>query len=127
DPSCHDTQDGTIAFTSDGGTPPYLYQLDGQSVTNPASGLGPGSYMWSVSDDNGCISGGETVLSAPDSIFIEIIEIFPQSTSANGSIIIEVSGGILPYNFFWTGPNDYTDTEQNPQDLEAGDYFLTVT
>ena len=42
-----------------------------------------------------------------------------------GSIEIFVSGGVPPYTFIWTGPNDFYATTQNIYDLYAGIYILT--
>ena len=43
-------------------------------------------------------------------------------------IRIGVTGGTLPYSFFWTGPNGYTTTVQNPQDITyQGVYTVLVT
>lgn len=127
DPACHNTSDGIIDISPDGGTPPYLYTLDGAGVPSPIEGLGAGTYQYEVVDANGCSVGGEITLASPDSMMIELIEVFPEMTGEGGSILIEVSGGTMPYDFFWTGPNDYTGTTQNPNDLEAGNYSLTVT
>lgn len=62
------------------------------------------------------------------------------SSDGSGSITVEASGGIGPYNFFWSGPTidgisyPVTNTfsnELNPinsiTDLYAGTYFVTVT
>ena len=46
---------------------------------------------------------------------------------ANGAINMAVTGGTAPYEFSWTGPNDFTSTESALADLSAGTYALTVT
>ena len=45
----------------------------------------------------------------------------------NGEIYTEFIGGIEPYTFSWTGPNEFTSNEQNLTFLSAGDYSLTLT
>ncbi len=45
----------------------------------------------------------------------------------NGSIFTTVSGGTEPYQFDWSGPDEYTSVQQNPADCPAGIYLLTVT
>jgi len=42
------------------------------------------------------------------------------------------TGGVAPYSYFWTGPNSYNSTAQNPtitnvQSSDAGSYTLMVT
>jgi hypothetical protein len=56
-----------------------------------------------------------------------LIDVVSQTQQTGGAIVIELSGGSAPYDFFWEGPNDYSGTIQNPFDLAAGSYDLTVT
>jgi hypothetical protein len=126
-PTCHNTQDGSNTLNVFGGTPPYTYFLDGQPSTDPVFNLGPGTYQHSVVDMNGCEDGVEIVLVSPEPILIDLIDIVPQTTQMGGAIVIELSGGTLPYDYFWEGPGDYTTTIQNPFNLMAGLYNLTVT
>ena len=43
-------------------------------------------------------------------------------------IRIGVTGGTLPYSFYWIGPNGYTSTVQNPNDIpHQGVYNVVVT
>ena len=46
---------------------------------------------------------------------------------SNGSINMIVTGGTFPYQFAWTGPNDFTSTEPVLDNISAGTYVLTVT
>jgi len=50
-----------------------------------------------------------------------------QTEDALGSISVVVSGGTAPYELAWTGPNDFTSTDEALQDLEAGTYTLVIT
>ena len=48
------------------------------------------------------------------------------------SLLGSASGGASPYSYSWSGPNNYTSTDQNPQILNAtnqmsGLYNLTTT
>ncbi|MCS6903917.1 MAG: SBBP repeat-containing protein [Bacteroidia bacterium] len=46
---------------------------------------------------------------------------------AKGSILVnDILGGVPPYRFFWSGPNNFTSTSQNLNNLVAGDYTLIV-
>lgn len=64
---------------------------------------------------------------SPDPVDIEVIDLQPQTPNTGGAIIIQLSGGTLPYDFFWEGPDDFNTTIQNPFNLEAGTYSVTVT
>ena len=44
----------------------------------------------------------------------------------NGEVSVTVTGGEEPYDFFWTGPTGNTGLE-DPDDLGAGEWVLTVT
>jgi len=46
---------------------------------------------------------------------------------SNGSINMIVTGGTFPYEFAWTGPNEFTSTEPALSNISAGTYVLTVT
>ncbi|MBK9290168.1 MAG: choice-of-anchor J domain-containing protein [Bacteroidetes bacterium] len=46
--------------------------------------------------------------------------------SNDGSISLEVIGGVPPYNFLWFGPDGFTSTDQNLTGLAAGTYTYTV-
>jgi len=127
DPACHNTLDGTITLNVQGGTPPYMYFLNGEAASNPMMNLGPGNYNLSVVDANGCVFDAAAMLEAPEEVVIDLIDVVPQTTLMGGAIVIELMGGTLPYDFFWEGPDDYTGTIQNPFNLEAGNYSLTVT
>ncbi|TVR89533.1 MAG: hypothetical protein EA411_02095 [Saprospirales bacterium] len=45
----------------------------------------------------------------------------------DGSIEIEVEGGMQPYTFSWEGPGGFTSSDSNLTDLAPGPYDLTVT
>jgi hypothetical protein len=126
-PSCHNTTDGSIAINGSGGTPPYAYFLNGNPTTSPITDLGPGVHDVSVVDANGCMVEVTVTLESPEAVLIELIDIVHQTTQMGGAIVIELSGGTTPYDFFWEGPDDYTNTIQNPFNLIAGTYTLTVT
>ena len=46
---------------------------------------------------------------------------------SNGSINMIVTGGTFPYEFAWTGPNEFASTEPVLNNISAGTYVLTVT
>ena len=44
----------------------------------------------------------------------------------NGEVLVTVTGGTEPYDFFWTGPTGNSGQE-DPDDLGGGEWTLTVT
>src|SRR5690606_11740778 len=128
DPSCFEGQDGSMDVDVSGGTPPYQYFLNGSSTSNPVTGLGSGIYTLDITDSNGCNIDAQFELSSPDAIDIQILELTHETAEQGGEIIIDVQGGTPPYSYFWEAVNiAYNSTVQNPSNLEADIYNLTVT
>lgn len=126
-PSCDDTADGSVFVTAEGGSGPYEFHWSNGSTANPITGLDDGEATVTVLDAFGCNTILQFSLVSPDPVGIELIDVQPQTQNTGGAVIIQLSGGTPPYDFFWEGPDDFTTTIQNPFDLEAGTYNLTVT
>ncbi|MFM9946380.1 MAG: PKD domain-containing protein [Saprospiraceae bacterium] len=73
DPSCPQTQTGTITIvTTQGGQPPYLYALDGQNyaMASAFTALESGAYTVSVRDVHDCLTNMEVVVSELSSLLL---------------------------------------------------------
>lgn len=127
DPSCVDGDDGSVLFSVSGGTPPFAFLWTGGNIPNPFTGLGADNYAFTITDVNGCSTEISVTITDPPGIEVELIDVEPQTPHTNGSIIIQVSGGTPPYDYFWEGPNDFNSTMQNPINLTAGVYHVTIT
>ncbi|NOQ74748.1 MAG: T9SS type A sorting domain-containing protein [Crocinitomix sp.] len=46
---------------------------------------------------------------------------------STGGISLDVTGGVAPFVFDWTGPGGFSSTAEDLTDLEAGTYSVTVT
>ena len=72
-------------------------------------------------------SGGTVTIVAP----LEIVSSSLMQPDCNnpdfGSIEIELTGGILPYTYSWTGPGSYVASTEDIFNLSSGTYYLTVT
>jgi hypothetical protein len=53
-PSCFGENDGTIAITAEGGTPPYVYRWSNMTISSQLTNLSGGYYSAFVTDRNGC-------------------------------------------------------------------------
>jgi gliding motility-associated-like protein len=66
-------------------------------------------------------------------IISETLQVGTSTTSnicfgeSQGSINTTVEGGLPPYVFNWTGPNGFTSSDPNLENLPAGNYALTIT
>jgi gliding motility-associated-like protein len=123
---------GSLMVTALGGVPPYSYAWRGPnnfsaSVTNPQN-LASGTYQVTVTDANGCsITGSPQTITEPTQLRLTQSPInnvcFQGKT---GSISITTSGGTAPYSYAWSGPNNFSSTVANPQNLVSGTYQVTV-
>jgi subtilisin-like proprotein convertase family protein len=123
-PSCAGVNNGSIAQTITGGTSPYSYAWSTGATTKDITGLGPGSYLVTVTDFNGCTVNNGYILAVAPTITVNGI---PSNISCNGgtngSINITVGGGTTPYLYSWSNGA----TTEDVSVLAAGGYQVTVT
>ena len=90
---------GNITISVTGGTPPY--SVDWGGLDN--SQLAPGEYSITVSDVNQCEYELSFVVNeAPDQL-VYTTQVVPAFESCNGIMSVNVSGGVPPYIYNWTG------------------------
>lgn len=120
-PMCNGGSDGTIDVSYAGGTPPYSYAWSNYGNSYSLSGLSAGTYSLTLTDDNGCTSHANFVLTDPTAITIN----GDTGVDENyfGYINLSVSNGTSPYAFVWSNGA----TEQNINHLYSGEYTVTVT
>ena len=130
DPSCGGSN-GSITIGATGGTPAYLYSIDG-GVTFYATGVFtglPGSaYNLVVEDANGCqVTATTTLISSPiPTAVIDSVVNVNCYGDQNGAVYITPGGGVGPYTFDWNtdGTGDFDD----PEDIaNAGVGVISVT
>ena len=130
--SCNGAADGTIDLTVSGGTFPYTFEwFVGTrliATTEDLVNLAPNTYSVRVTDANGCRVEGSIGVSQPSvllaSLSVEDITCFGLT---NGKAEATVSGGVLPYSVSWTGPNSFSSSDLEIEDLEDGLYSFQVT
>jgi hypothetical protein len=76
------------------------------------------NYDETATDDDGSCYYCDIAVSA---------ESTDETEDALGSINVVVSGGSAPYELAWSGPNDFTSSEEALESLVAGTYTLVVT
>lgn len=131
-PLCNGQASGSITFQAIGGTPPYLFSIDGGSSfqsSNVFTGLNAGVYSLKVMDANMCsVSGSAPLINPPAITFTTIIAdvctggAVPQRPA---SITINASGGTGSFTY----SNDGGATFQSSNifsNLSANTYFLVV-
>ncbi len=124
--SCNAGNTGSIAATITGGAVPYAYIWNPSGQTNAiASGLTAGNYTVTVSDANGCTLTATASITQPSVLNATLVSSNVTCHNAsNGSSIVTVSGGTLPYQYLWT-PSGQTNATATG--LTAGNYTVTIS
>ncbi|MEQ8471564.1 MAG: SprB repeat-containing protein [Marinoscillum sp.] len=80
------SENGSVTITAEGGTAPYSYALSdvGTSGSGDFTGLAPGSYDITVTDDNGCSSTETVELLTGISLENDIMEIINTNCAISG-------------------------------------------
>ncbi|OXA90390.1 T9SS type A sorting domain-containing protein [Flavobacterium hercynium] len=123
---CFGDNNGSASLTTSGGIAPYTYSWSPSGGTaSSASGLAPGTYTITVTDNIGCTKTHQVVINGPTVAFTAT-----SSTTAvscfggnNGTATITAAGGTAPYTYTWsTGAVTQTITGR-----QGGTYSVTVT
>ncbi|MEM9933007.1 MAG: gliding motility-associated C-terminal domain-containing protein [Bacteroidota bacterium] len=100
---CNGERNGFISLSADGGTPNYLYSLDGNNFFNVSEfiSLSPGDYTFYSRDANSCVDSVDVVMTEPPILNPIIIDTNPISCfgESSGLIEIDAEGGVPPYSF----------------------------
>jgi len=120
---------GTASANASGGNPAYTYTWSTSPVQTSAtiSGLLPGTYTVSVTDQAGCyVTAPVTVNNFVPTITLSDSLVHTTCGNPNGAIFLNgISGGTAPYSFSWsTTPAQGT---QNIANLSAGVYTVSIT
>jgi PKD repeat protein/subtilisin-like proprotein convertase family protein len=122
DVNCFGESNGAILLTASSGTGNYEYLWENGNTTNSLVGVSAGDYTVTLSDGNTEIVETITV-NQPDAGNIAGTTTPDFDGQSNGSISLNISGGVEPYDVEWEdGP---TTTDRS--DLAAGLYIVTVT
>ncbi|MFN8154104.1 MAG: gliding motility-associated C-terminal domain-containing protein [Bacteroidia bacterium] len=122
---CHGDNSGSVTLTPAGGTAPYTYLWNNGGTSQHPTGMMAGNYTVTITDGNGCTTSKSITISEPDSSIQVSMSIGHVSCNgqATGWIDLTTSGGTGSYSYLW---ND-GGTVQDPQNLTAGFYTVTVT
>lgn len=120
--SCHTNDDGAI-YSLDGRTYNIMQGNTSLGIA-PATTLSPGIYTVFITDSNGCSSSVDVEVGAVEAISIAATTVVANCGASDGSIMLDVSGGRPPYNFFWQAN---VSTTQEATNLPTGTYEVTIS
>ena len=128
--NCFGAMSGAINVNVMGGVSPYTYLWNDGATTQNRTGLGPGSYNVTVTDQNGCTTISNTVIITQPATALALSEMHTNILcygNTTGSIDLTVVGGTVPYTYSWTGPGPFSASTQDINGLGAGIYTVVVT
>jgi gliding motility-associated-like protein len=124
---CFGNLTGAFAVTPGGGTPAYLYTIDGVNFVPDSSfsQLPAGAYTLTIQDDSSCTQSLEIILTEPDSLIVNATGIDVRCFEGkDGSVFADIQGGTIPYEILWnTIPPQITQTVV---DLSKGKYAVSI-
>jgi len=125
DVTCFGLCNGTATATPSGGTAPYIYawQTTPTQSTQTATGLCPGIFNITITDNNGCVITPNTSITEPVVLTVSVTNTGATCNNNDGTATSTPSGGNIPYTYLWTGGS----TAQSPTGLALGNYTVTVT
>lgn len=132
-PTCFEA-DGSVTINITGGTAPYYYSAStgyveisyAQTLTLP--GLSSGNYSFQVTDAALCSINVTTSITSPGGISsVNVSSTNSQCSANDGTITVQVIGGIAPYIYTIVDPNGDSDTVTSNQTTEVFSNLATGT
>ena len=126
---CTGEHTGTIIPYVTGGTPPYRYSRNGTDfqTANRLENFSVGMYEIIIQDALGCTVATQVEVTEPEKLLQAQIGQVEKSVcgGATGSLTVQVTGGVKPYQFLWDDAKKQTTA--TAKNLEAGIYTVIIT
>ena len=131
EPSCNGGTDGSIDISLNGGVFPYTYIWNTGANTQDLLNIGAGFYTLDIYDLNGCFIPTITVtVNEPLPSFVNA-QVNSLSCHGDNSGSIDLTyipaNGINQYNYSWNGPNNFSSSLEDINNISSGSYLLTIT
>lgn len=129
--TCNVNNGGVRIDITTGGTPPFLYQINGRSFTTTFSShtfnnLTSGNYTATVTDNNGCLQRELFTIDSSQDVNFTLTST-NANTNSNGSVSAFITKGEPPFILDWVSNNVNGQTGSTVTNLGAGTYTLRVT
>ncbi len=117
---------GVITTTVSGGTPIYTYTWSAGGAGSSLNGVIAGAYTATVTDANGCVLVGPSVvgLTPGGTASITAISNITCNGANDGALTASPIGGAAPYTYSWTPGGQTSSTATN---LAPGSYTCEIT
>ncbi len=123
-PSCFGMQNGSIQIDLLAGKPPFVFQWNNQiNGLNQMQHLKAGNYHIQITDNDNCRDTFTVQLNEPQVLKLNKNLTQPTCGMNNGSILVQVIGGTLPYQYSLNNMPIFTNSIEQ---LNSGKYILTV-
>lgn len=115
--------EGSVNLLANGGTPNYSFSIAGIGlVANFPLTIAPGTYNYTVTDNNSCTTNASFTVTAPQPL---VVDVNTSNVSCNGAAdgsleVVNIAGATPPYDLTWSQGQQLTN-------LDAGIYGLIVT
>ena len=127
-PSCFGIADGTATVMVDGSSGNLTYQWDDPAFqqTQQATGLNPGTYNVTVTDDGGCEAFATVEVPATPELIVNLEMATSPSCSGftDGQLEVSITGGTGAVSILWDDPA--AQSTAIATGLASGDYTVTV-
>lgn len=123
DIGCNGEQSGGVELNVTGGTAPYRFVWSNGSTLQNLQNAFPGTYDVMITDDNDCAFEATFEIGEAEPIEATFDPTEPTCPNdANGSILLEVTGGAGPFTYFWSNGS----TSKDQFNLLGGPYTVTI-
>ena len=122
--SCFNANDASITITVSGGIPPYQIEWDNFAKGTYLPDLGPGTYIVTVTDANSCVETKTISINDTPFMLRPVIKQISCNGAQDGSIALNISGGIPPIILQW---DDNPTAGSTRNRLKAGTYTVHMS
>ena len=127
---CFNNETGAIDLTDITGGNNFTFEWNNGPLTEDISNLPAGEYIVTISSDEACSLPASItyVIDQPAAVLDAIVSSSTGiSDGSNGTINLDITGGTEPYEVYWTGPSNFTSTDEDLSDITAdGNYEAEI-
>jgi len=122
--TCYGANNATIKLNITGGIPPYQISWSNLGKSTYQDNLSPGTYTITVTDNNGCLKSEDIIVTEAGFSIQPEVKNVTCFGARNGSINLNVHGGIPPVSLVWS---DNPTAGYIRNNLNPGNYTATLS